>query len=90
MLPMDVGVRIEATEAVRLLLEISESLDYNELHAAYDRMPCQTKAPLKQMLQLVIIGFMELKRFESTITVNECSNCLQCPMPTKNQCTYTV
>jgi len=56
---MDVGVRIEATERVRLLLEISERLDYNELNAAYDRMPRQTEATPKQMFQLVILGFME-------------------------------
>jgi len=59
MLPMDVGIKIESTEAVRLLLEISERLDYNVLHAAYDRMPRATEATPKQMFQLVILGFME-------------------------------
>jgi len=59
MLPFDVGVKIEATEKVRLLLEISERLDYNILHAAYDRMPRQAEATPKQMFQLVILGFME-------------------------------
>jgi len=59
MLPFDVGVKIEATARVRLLLEISERLDYNILHAAYDRMPRQTEATPKQMFQLVILGFME-------------------------------
>jgi len=59
MLPFDVGVKIEATEAVRLMLEISERLDYNVLNASYDRMPRATEATPKQMFQLVILGFME-------------------------------
>ncbi|MCL2398083.1 MAG: hypothetical protein FWC93_08475 [Defluviitaleaceae bacterium] len=58
MLPFDVGVRIEAEEAVRLMLELTERLDYNELHASYDRMPRQTEASPKQMFQLIILGFM--------------------------------
>jgi len=36
---MDVGVKIESSEKVRLLLEITERLDYSELTATYDRLP---------------------------------------------------
>jgi len=56
---MDVGVKIEASEKVRLLLEITERLDYSELKAAYDRLPREKEATPKQMFQLVILGFME-------------------------------
>ena len=59
MLPFDVGVKIETSEAVRLMLELTERLDYTALHASYDRMPRQTEATPKQMFQLVILGFME-------------------------------
>ena len=59
MLPFDVGVKIESSEAVRLMLELTERLDYNALHASYDRMPRQSEASPKQMFQLVILGFME-------------------------------
>lgn len=58
-LPMDVGVKIEADEPVRLLLEITERLDYSSLHAAYERQPREKEATPKQMFQLVILGFME-------------------------------
>ena len=53
-LPMDVGVKIEASEKVRLLLTITERLDYSELRAAYDRLPREKEATPKQMFQLVI------------------------------------
>jgi transposase len=58
-LPMDVGVKIESSESVRLLLEITERLDYSELTATYDRLPREKEATPKQMFQLVILGFME-------------------------------
>jgi transposase len=58
-LPMDVGVKIEADEPVRLLSEITERLDYNLLNAAYERLPREKEATPKQMFQLVILGFME-------------------------------
>jgi len=59
MLPLDVGVKIEASASVRLLLEITERLDYSKLNAAYDRHPSETEASPKQMFQLVTLGFME-------------------------------
>ena len=58
-LPMDVGVKIEADEPVRLMLKITERLDYSELNAAYERLPSAKEATPKQMFQLVTLGFME-------------------------------
>jgi transposase len=59
MLPLDVGVKIEASSSVRLLLEITERMDYSKLNAAYDRQPSAVEASPKQMFQIVIMGFME-------------------------------
>jgi transposase len=59
MLPLDVGVKIEASDSVRLLLEITERMDYSKLTAAYDRLPSEAEASPKQMFQLVALGFME-------------------------------
>jgi len=59
MLPMDVGVKIEASEPVWLLLKISERMDYSALHAKYARLPREKDATPKQMFQLVVLGFME-------------------------------
>jgi len=59
MLPFDVGVKIDAEESVRLLIEVTERMDYSKLNAAYARMPREGEATPKQMFQLVILGFME-------------------------------
>ena len=59
MLPLDVGVRIEGTARVRLLLEITERMDYSKLNAAYKRLPSEKEATPKQMFQLTVLGFME-------------------------------
>jgi transposase len=58
-LPMDVGIKIEVSEKVCLLLEITERLGYNILKAAYERQPRDKEASPKQMFQLVVLGFME-------------------------------
>ena len=58
-LPLDVGVKIEADAEVRLLLEITERMDYSKLNAAYKRLPNWKEASPKQMFQLVVLGFME-------------------------------
>lgn len=59
MLPLDVGIKIDASAPVRLLLEITERMDYSKLNAAYKRLPNWKEASPKQMFQLVILGFME-------------------------------
>ena len=58
---MDVSVLIEASAAVRTMLEITERLDYSKLNASYSRMPRAAEVSPKQMFQLVILGFMEGK-----------------------------
>ena len=58
-LPLDVGVKIEADAEVRLLLEITERMDYSKLNAAYKRLPNWKETSPKQMFQLVVLGFME-------------------------------
>ena len=59
MLPMEVEVKIEASEAVQLMLKITERLDYSKLNASYTRQPSEQEASPKQMFQLLILGFME-------------------------------
>ena len=57
-MPLDLGVRIGTDDSVRMLLEITEGMDYRELNAAYDRQSRADEATPKQMFQLVIFGFM--------------------------------
>jgi len=59
MLPFEVEVKIDTSASVRLLLEITERMDYSNLTATYDRQPRADEASPKQMFQLVILGFME-------------------------------
>ena len=59
MLPLELGIKIEASEAVHLMLEITERLDYSKLEASYIRQPRESEASPKQMFQLVTLGFME-------------------------------
>ena len=58
-LPLDIGIKIESTATVRLLLEITERMDYSKLEAAYKRLPRGKEASPKQMFQLTVLGFME-------------------------------
>ena len=59
MLPLELEVKFEASEAVRLMLEITERLDYSKLKASYIRQAGENEASPKQMFQLVTLGFME-------------------------------
>jgi len=43
---------------VRLLIEVTERLDYRELYAAYDRASRADEATPKQLFQIVVLGFM--------------------------------
>lgn len=36
-LPLNLGLRIPEDESLRLLIEITEEMDYRELYAAYER-----------------------------------------------------
>ena len=57
-MPLDLGIVIEAEESVRQLIEITERLNYRELYAAYERPTRAREATPKQMFQMVILGFM--------------------------------
>ncbi len=57
-LPLDLGLRIPEDESLRLLIEITEEMDYRELYAAYERREAAGEATAKQLFQLVIFGFM--------------------------------
>jgi len=58
-LPLDVGVLIETSEPVHVMLNLTERLDYSNLNASYTRQPSEKEASPKQMFQLVLLGFME-------------------------------
>ena len=57
-LPLNLGLRIPEDESLRLLIEITEEMDYRELYAAYERREAAGEATAKQLFQLVIFGFM--------------------------------
>jgi len=57
-MPLDLGIRIDQEEPVRLLIEITERMDYRELYAAYDRPNRADEATPKQLFQIVVLGFM--------------------------------
>lgn len=48
-LPLNLGIMIEASEGVRLLLEITEGMDYSELNATYERKAKADEATPKQL-----------------------------------------
>ena len=55
---LDVGIGIGAEDSVRLLLEITEGMDFEGLYAAYDRETRADEATPKQMFVLVVLAFM--------------------------------
>ena len=57
-MPLELGIAIEMDDPVRLLIEITERLDYRELYAAYDRPSRVDEATPKQLFQIVVLGFM--------------------------------
>ena len=57
-MPLEVGIAIETEDPVRLLLEITEGMDYRELYAAYERPNRADEATPKQLFQIVVLGFM--------------------------------
>jgi len=57
-MPLELGIAIEMDDSVRLLIEITERLDYRELYAAYDRPSRVDEATPKQLFQIVVLGFM--------------------------------
>ena len=57
-MPLDVGLQIEAEDKVRTLIEVTERLDYRRLNRTYQRRPRRGEATAKQMFQVVVLGFM--------------------------------
>ncbi len=57
-LPLDLGVRIDAEDRVRTLIEVTERMDYTKLTKTYQRVPRKGEASPKQMYQIVMMGFM--------------------------------
>lgn len=72
-LPLNIGVRIGAEESVRLLLEVTEGMDYGKLHATYGRETKADEATLKQMFQLVVFGFMN-RQYSTRQMESACRN----------------
>lgn len=57
-MPLDLGLRIDADDSVRTLIEVTERMDYHELTGTYQRQPRRSEATPKQMFQIVMLGFM--------------------------------
>lgn len=58
-MPLEVGLQIEADDKVRTLVEVTERLDYGKLNRTYRRRPRRGEATPKQMFQVVVLGFMQ-------------------------------
>ena len=67
-MPLDVSMRIGTDETVRMLLEVTERMDYRALNASYSRESKAEEATPKQMFQLTVLGYMDqtysLRRLE--------------------------
>jgi len=57
-MPLDLGLRIDADDSVRTLIEVTERMDYSELTGTYQRQPRRSEATPKQMFQVVMLGFI--------------------------------
>ena len=58
-MPLNIGMRIPATEPVRVLMEVTERLDYGKLRRTYQRPTRKDEATAKQLFQLTVLGFMQ-------------------------------
>lgn len=57
-LPLNLELCIPEDDSLRLLIAITEKMDYRELYAAYERRESAGEATAKQLFQLVVFGFM--------------------------------
>jgi transposase len=57
-MPLELGIRIDAEDKVRTLIEVTERMDYGKLAGTYKRQPRRGEATPKQMFQIVLLGFM--------------------------------
>lgn len=72
-MPLDVGLQIEAEDKVRTLIEVTERLDYGRLNRTYQRQPRRGEATPKQMFQIVVLGFM-LGKYTTRKIESACRN----------------
>ena len=72
-LPLDLGIRIEADDRVHTLIEVTERLDYKELTKRYQRQSRVGEATPKQMFQIVLLGFM-IERYSTRKIESACKN----------------
>ena len=72
-LPLDLGIRIEADDRVRTLIEVTERLDYKELTGRYQRQSRKGEATPKQMFQIVLLGLM-VERYSTRKIESTCKN----------------
>lgn len=57
-MPLNLGMRIEADDKVRTLIEVTERMDYGKLARTYQRQPRRGEATPKQMFQVILLAFM--------------------------------
>ncbi len=57
-MPLNLELQLPKDSELRLLIEITEEMDYRELEATYERRESAGEASAKQLFQLVICGFM--------------------------------
>jgi transposase len=57
-MPLDLGIVIEAEDKVRTLIGATERMDYTKLARTYQRQPRRSEATPKQMFQIIILAFM--------------------------------
>lgn len=71
--PLNLGLRIEADDKVRTLIEVTERMDYKKLARTYQRQPRRGEATPKQMFQIVLLGFM-IERYSTRKIESACRN----------------
>lgn len=57
-MPLDLGMRIEAGDTVWTLIRVMARMDYSELAQTYRRRPRKGEATPKQLFGLVVLGFV--------------------------------
>jgi len=60
-MPLDVGILIPEDATVHSLKEITDKLDFSNLNRRYIRKPGRREATPKQLLEIIILGFMKCK-----------------------------
>lgn len=72
-MPLDLGLRIDANDSVSMLIEVTEGMDYSELTGTYQRQPRKSEAKPKQMFQIVMLRFIKGK-FATCKIESACQN----------------